>query len=128
MSEPGLVAILVALITAVGGVAVKLVRPREKDPIRQKDAALATATPAEQLAVAMIEGMQTELRAERRARQRVERKVEDLEQARQQDARQIGTLRRDLEAFMQWAEHLRENWHTLRRQETPPPLPSTGNR
>ena len=125
MSEAGLVSILVALITAVGGVAVNLIKPRKAEPITQKDAVMATATPAEQLSVAMIEAMQRELDVERAARQRVEATVEQLKRAHEEDAEHISTLRYALEVCITWAEDLRTRWATVRLQETPPPMPKT---
>lgn len=125
MSEAGLVAILVALITAVGSVSVGLVKPRKAEPITQKDAVMATATPAEQLSVAMIEAMQRELEVERAARKRVEVTVEKLQRAREEDAEHISTLRYALEVCITWAEDLRARWATVRLEETPPPMPKT---
>ena len=125
MSEAGLVAILVALITTVGGALMSLIKPRKTEPITQKDAVMATATPAEQLSVAMIEAMQRELAVERAARQRVEAKVEDLTRAHEEDAEHISTLRYALQVCITWAEDLRTRWATVRLQETPPPMPPT---
>lgn len=153
MTEPGVVAIAVALIAAVGG-AVKtildaiLARPKS-DPVRQNDVDTVSAHESSRMTLALARSLESEverhrqdlqnertareregiahraeLAAEREAREATDAKVRRLQEAREQDTQRIAMLRRGLDALVAAWRDLHERWDELRALPTPPPIPN----
>lgn len=153
MTEAGIVAIVVALIGAVGAAAKTIldsVLSRSRaEPIRQDDVVTAAAHESSRLALALAKSLETELErnrkdlqaeraareqdnarhraelaTERAARESTDEKVQRLQEQRAQDTQRIASLRRALDALVAAWRDLHERWDELRALPTPPPMPT----
>ncbi|CAN7465540.1 hypothetical protein LJR013_003185 [Pseudarthrobacter oxydans] len=131
MSEQTVVALVVALIAALGGAGFwGYMANRKEAPIKKRDADVAAAHVSQQMALAVADDLRTDvtrLRAdvdlERKERETLGGEVRELRAKVEAQADTIQSLRRAVRAFRDAWANLTANWHILRLQDTAPQQP-----
>lgn len=128
MSEPTVVAIVVALFGLLGGAGFwGFLQNRKEAPIKKRDADVAAAHVSQQMALAVADDLRTDvgrlrtdLNTEREERKR---EVGELRQKVEVQAETIVTLRRAVRAFRDAWGDITANWPEVRLQATAPREP-----
>ncbi|MEV7644734.1 MULTISPECIES: hypothetical protein [Actinomycetes] len=132
MTPELIVALIVGILTAVGGVGFWQYRiARRKEPVEQKDAAIVAAEKSQQMALANAESLRTDLaqfredlKVERDARQKLTGRVDSLETHIREQDKTIRTLRDAVRLFTAAWDDLTSRWQHYRQSEHPPPRPN----
>lgn len=134
MSEASLVAIILGVLTVLGGGGIWTYKAsRREEPIRQEEAALAVAKTSQDMALEIatnlrqdVKDLQREMKEEKEKTQTLVIQVEALTTKVNTQANEISFLQRGLRIFNQAWDDLIIRWAVIRLKEEPPNRPDLG--
>ena len=124
MSEASIVAIVCALLTSgvLGGI-LTLRKDKREAPVKQKDADIAAAHTAQQMALAVAADLRADLT---RAQDDIDEVRAQVEAARKESAMaraDAAAARHENGVLWVWIRDIRDRWALVRVSEVPPPEP-----